>query len=105
MKSFLHLFLIAVLLLTTHCTDHQTQQVNTSADTLPEKKIPLAEKEKTEKFIVTYYPLGLNDSVIANIKGLYTMDEMETILALNRIDWHNLRIGDTLVVPDTFFSD
>ncbi|HYV92514.1 MAG TPA: L,D-transpeptidase [Chitinophagales bacterium] len=105
MKLFPGLFFFAVILTAAHCTNNQTQPGNTSVDTLPEKKIPLPEKEKIEKVIVTYHSLALSDSVVANIKSLHTMDEMATILALNRIDWVYLRIGDTLIVPDTFFTD
>jgi len=58
-----------------------------------------------EKFNITYQLLFLNDSIRKNLKNKYSKEELSLISVLNRIDIAKIYKVDSVVVPDTFFTD
>lgn len=53
----------------------------------------------------TILNLSESDSVLLNFKNKYTAEQQHIILALNRRDFNNLRQADSLIIPDSIWTD
>lgn len=62
-------------------------------------KTPLTEPELNIRYGI--YDTG-DSAVVERFLKTYTESERDIILALNRIDYQNIPVNDTLIVPDTF---
>jgi len=71
-----------------------------------ENKHPVPERkyEKAQDFSYSFWSLK-NDSIRKVFKTRFTSSEITTIVSLNRIDKSNLKLADSIIVPDKFDDD
>lgn len=55
--------------------------------------------------VITYHYLPLDSVLITTLKDTFSEDQLNIILAVNRVDFEHIWKVDTLVVPDTFVTD
>lgn len=103
MKKYIHLtFLCAIMLMQAACNRGAKDSKEGAADSLAHKEI--------EPFKGGYDSLLIKgaantDSVLAEFEKRYSEEQRQVILALNRIDRYHLKQADTLVVPDSAWTD
>lgn len=77
---------------------------NNKNETEKKHLIPERKYEKSQDFKYTIWSLK-NDSIRKVFKSTFTSSEITTIVSLNRIDKSNLKLVDSIIVPDTFEDD
>ena len=77
---------------------------NSKNETEKKHLIPERKYEKPQDFKYTIWSLK-NDSIRKVFKSTFTSSEITTIVSLNRIDKSNLKLVDSIIVPDTFEDD
>lgn len=77
---------------------------NSKNETEKKQLIPERKYEKPQDFKYTIWSLK-NDSIRKVFKSTFTSSEITTIVSLNRIDKSNLKLVDSIIVPDTFEDD
>ena len=77
---------------------------NSKNETEKKHLIPERKYEKSQDFKYTIWSLK-NDSIRKVFKSTFTSSEITTIVSLNRIDKSNLKLVDSIIVPDTFEDD
>ena len=97
------LTLLGIVLLFYACNETEKSVAETikANDTLQ----TIVKDSTLEEFNITYQLLILNDSIRKNLKNKYSKEELSLISALNRIDVAKIYKVDSIVVPDTFFTD
>jgi len=97
------LTLLGIVLLFYACNETEKSVAETikANDTLQ----TIVKDSTLEEFNITYQLLFLNDSIRKNLKNKYSKEELSLISALNRIDVAKIYKVDSIVVPDTFFTD
>ena len=77
---------------------------NNKNETEKKHLIPERKYEKSQDFKYTIWSLK-NDSIRKVFKSTFTSSEITTIVSLNRIDKSNLKLVDSIIVPDKFDDD
>ena len=77
---------------------------NNKNETEKKHLIPERKYEKSQDFKYTIWSLK-NDSIRKVFKSTFTSSEITTIVSLNRIDKSNLKLVDSIIVPDKFEDD
>jgi len=77
---------------------------NSKNETEKKHLIPERKYEKSQDFKYTIWSLK-NDTIRKVFKSTFTSSEITTIVSLNRIDKSNLKLVDSIIVPDTFDDD
>lgn len=77
---------------------------NSKNETEKKQLIPERKYEKPQDFKYTIWSLK-NDSIRKVFKSTFTSSEITTIVSLNRIDKSNLKLVDSIIVPDKFDDD
>lgn len=96
-----HLFLtLCGLSFLYSCKDTTEQRQETSSKTKIERKY-----DKAQDYTFSNWVLKDNDSVRKIFRKTFTSKQLQTIVALNRVDKSNFHTIDTLVIPDKFDDD
>lgn len=92
---------IAALIILTGCRKEEKAPPVKKPDTTAVKPVPPKPELK-----IKYGMYATGDSaVVSRFMEIYTDTQRTIILALNRIDYQNIPLNDTLIVPDTFLTD
>lgn len=84
------------------------QRDECSADSAPERHPVVADTPAQiilPPVSVHYSVFKIDRSTFKQLTKSYTKSELNIILALNRVDFERLQLNDSLVIPDTFFTD
>jgi len=100
--------LLAIFLIFNACnapekSSAQPREKNVINDSISTDSISIDSLDK--KLIINYRLLYLNDSLRKRLKKDFTVSELSTISALNRIDYAKMYKVDSIVLPDTFLID
>ena len=96
-----HLFLtLCGLSFLYSCKDTTEQRQETSSKTKIERKY-----DKAQDYTFSNWVLKDSDSVLKKFRETFTAQQLQTIVALNRVDKSNFHTMDTLVIPDKFDDD
>lgn len=96
-----HLFLtLCGLSFLYSCKDTTEQRQETSSKTKIERKY-----DKAQDYTFSNWVLKDSDSVRKKFRETFTAQQLQTIVALNRVDKSNFHTMDTLVIPDKFDDD
>ena len=96
-----HLFLtLCGLSFLSSCKDTTEQRQETSSKTKIERKY-----DKAQDYTFSNWVLKDSDSVRKKFRETFTAKQLQTIVALNRVDKSNFHTMDTLVIPDKFDDD
>lgn len=96
-----HLFLtLCGLTFLYSCKDTTEQRQETSSKTKIERKY-----DKAQDYTFSNWVLKDSDSVRKKFRETFTAQQLQTIVALNRVDKSNFHTMDTLVIPDKFDDD
>lgn len=82
------------------CKDNTIERQETSSEKKLERKY-----EKAQDYTFTNWVLKDNDSVKQVFRKNFSSTELQTIVALNRVDKNTFHTVDTLVIPDQFDDD
>ena len=82
------------------CKDTTEQRQETSSKTKIERKY-----DKAQDYTFSNWVLKDSDSVRKKFRETFTAQQLQTIVALNRVDKSNFHTMDTLVIPDKFDDD
>lgn len=82
------------------CKDNTEKRQETSSETKLERKY-----DKAQDYTYTNWVLKDSDSVRRKFRETFTAQQLQTIVALNRVDKSNFHTMDTLVIPDKFDDD
>jgi len=92
--SFMGLFVIF------SCKDNHNQRQEMSSRSKLERKY-----DRAQDFTFTNWVLKDSDSVRKIFRNTFTASQLQTIVALNRVDKSTFHTIDTLVIPDRFDDD
>ena len=100
MKKRNFVLLTLFLLLIFGCKDNITERQEMSSQKKLERKY-----KKAQDYTFTNWVLKDNDSVKQVFKKNFSSEELQIIVALNRVDKNTFHSVDTLVIPDQFDDD
>lgn len=100
MKKRIYLLPTLILLPFFGCKDNNHERQETSLKKKLERKY-----EKAQDFTFSNWVLKDNDSVRTIFKKNFSSKQLQTIVALNRVDKNTFHTVDTLVIPDKFDDD
>ena len=100
MKKRIYLLPALILLPFFGCKDNNHERQETSFKKKLERKY-----EKAQDFTFSNWVLKDNDSVRTIFKKNFSSKQLQTIVALNRVDKNTFHTVDTLVIPDKFDDD
>ncbi len=95
--------LLAILLFITACNAPEKSLAEPRDKNVIKESIS---KDSSDKVLsINYRMLSLNDSIRKRLNEDFTVSELSTISALNRIDIAKMNKVDSLIIPDTFLTD
>ncbi len=103
-----------LLLVLQSCTNSNDEgkAVRAASDTIKHDTLPIADAKAPmlpPPIVVpnvTYHMFHLRDEQnLKDLRAQYNLVELEIILAINRLDDNRMKIGDSLVVPDSLYDD
>ena len=106
--SLLFVLLISIILISISCEDKKSNQpMDIKKNTAPEDSIKQVPEEIVVPPLVINYKIdSLNTSIeLDSFKNKYSEAHKNVIYALNRIEANKVRIGKSIVIPDTLFAD
>ena len=100
--------LLGILLILNACNAPEKSSAKTNGNKTNKDSIQIDTIEidsASLKLSINYRILSLNDSIRKRLKKDFTISELLTISALNRIDIAKIYKVDSIIVPDTFLTD
>src|SRR5690606_32876782 len=86
------------------CKDSTEERQNMSLESKSETKMK-RKYDKAQDYTYTNWVLKSSDSVRKIFKDTFTPKQLQTIVALNRVDKNTFVNVDTLLIPDQFDDD
>lgn len=107
-STILSVFVLSIALSSISCENKKSKDSENSIDKNGQKdSVGESPEQKVEPPLVIEYKIdSLNTTVdLDSFKSRYSEAQQKAIYALNRIEERKVRVGKTLVVPDTLFDD
>ncbi|HNQ11753.1 MAG TPA: L,D-transpeptidase [Bacteroidia bacterium] len=105
-NPFIPILCIALLAVSCHRESESKKKIETTSDTIFVEEATIVDTIVAfEKKELKYQFLFIDSVFIAHIREYFNEYELNVLLHINRIDYSKLYKTDTLIVPDTFYTD
>ena len=106
--TLLFVFILSIVLTSISCEDKKSNKSENIDKKTKQKDsiVEIPEEKITPPLVINYKIDSLNTSVeLDSFKSRYSEAQQKVIYAINRIEANKVRIGKSIVIPDTLFND